>query len=94
MAAHARVLGAERNREGLPVEVVGVFDDDRNGVQDEHQSWHGPFQVCSDGLLEALDIADGIGRRNAKLIDKLQNGPGRHAPAFYTDEGIESLCVG
>ncbi len=36
MAAHISVLGAEGNCEGLPVQIVGIFDHNRDRIQNQH----------------------------------------------------------
>ena len=93
MVAHGGVLGRERHGELGTVELVGILDNDGDGVEYEHQAGNSALEVTTDSLLETDDLDDAVGRGDAELVDELENGAGGHTSAANGDQGVQTGVV-
>src|SRR3569833_1121392 len=56
----------------IPVHVVGIFDHDGDGVEDQHQPRDCPLQVLSHTLFKSLDLHHRVCRSDAaQTLDEL-----------------------
>jgi hypothetical protein len=53
-----------------------AFNNDTNGINNEHETRNGCFEVSSHNLLKPLDISSRRGLRNSQLIDECESATG------------------
>lgn len=74
--------------------IIGkVINDNFDGVQHEHETWHSVFEIPPHTLLETSNLDVGLGFGDTKLIDKRKDGSWRNAAATEANEGVETGII-